>query len=1233
MHAPVFSRPTRLLTSLLATLVLAACGQGDGPESIINSPATPLPDVPAGFCDPINFEILCPAVGIVNFNGGATTIIDNPDQSGINTSDLVAQMQKFPDEPFGGTRLDLAGPIDFSNGEAFTIKVWSQRVVPLTFKLEQLNVERAFSHSGGSAWEELCFDFTGLTSGMPNNGLTLIFDNGVLGQADTDPDNWTFYYDDITQVASCPTGPGPTTFSTITFDDPALTYTLTGFGGAEDSSIVADPAGGSNQVVQVNRSDTAETFAGTTVSLGPNESVPPIPLDASNTQMTARVWSPAAGIPVRLKIENASQSAIAVETEALTTASGAWETLTFDFSVQAAGTTAFDPTATYDKIIIFFNFGTDGATAGAQTYYFDDIDVATGGGGGTPTPFAALTFDDTALTYTLRGFGGAEDSTVVADPTDAGNNVVQVNRSATAETFAGTVVSTLANEAVGVIPLDATNTQMTVRVYSPAAGIPVRLKVENSGNAGVSVETEATTTVADTWETLTFDFTNEATGTAAFDPAATYDKVIVFFNFGTDGATAGAQTFFFDDVDVASGGGGTPAPFAAIDFDDPGTTYALRGFGGAEDSTVVADPTDAGNNVVQVNRSATAETFAGTVVSTGPNESIPVIPLDATNTEMTLRVYSPAAGIQVRLKVENSGNPGISVETEATTTVADTWETLTFDFTNEATGTAAFDPTATYDKVIVFFNFGTNGATAGAQTFFFDDIDVASGSGGGSGGPGSAGSPIAFESGSATFNDFEGGAATVVANPAPGGINTSGFVGQMQKFDGQPFAGSTLDLGGTVALAAGDSYTMKVRALRPVVVTFKLEPIGDERTATYTGSGDWQELCFDFTGVAGDVTGITLIFDNGTVGDAAGDPDNWTFQFDDIEQTSATCPAPAMFSTLTFDDPALTYTLRDFGGAASTVTNDPDGGSNMVVQVVRSATAETFAGSVVSTLDNESVGIIPLDASNTQMTVRVYSPMAGIPVRLKIENSISPAVSVETEASTTTANAWETLTFDFTNEASGTPAFDPAATYDKIVVFFNFGTDGATAGEQTFYFDDVAVDTGGGGGGGGGYTTLTFDDAMTTYTLRGFGGAEDSTVAADPVGGGNMVVQVNRSATAETFAGTVVSTGPNESVPVIPLDAMDTTMTVRVYAPAAGIVVRLKVEDSSDDTISVETEATTTAANAWETLTFDFANEAMGTAAFNPANTYDKIAIFFNFGTNGATAGAQTFFFDDIAVN
>ncbi len=50
----------------------------------------------------------------------------------------------------------------------------------------------------------------------------------------------------------------------------------------------------------------------------------------------------------------------------------------------------------------------------------------------------------------------------------------------------------------------------------------------------------------------------------------------------------------------------------------------------------------------------------------------------------------------------------------------------------------------------------------------------------------------------------------------------------------------------------------------------------------------------------------------------------------------------------------------------------------------------SFAGTVVGTT-GATVGIIPFDADNTRMTVRVYSPAAGIPVRLKVEDSADPA--------------------------------------------------------------------------------------------------------------------------------------------------------------------------------------------------------------------------------------------------
>ena len=124
-------------------------------------------------------------------------------------------------------------------------------------------------------------------------------------------------------------------------------------------------------------------------------------------------------------------------------------------------------------------------------------------------------------------------------------------------------------------------------------------------------------------------------------------------------------------------------------------------------------------------------------------------------------------------------------------------------------------------------------------------------------------------------------------------------------------------------------------------------------------------------------------------------------------------------------------------------------------------------------------GALPFTATDTTMTLRVYSPDAGIPVRLKVEDRADPTISVETEAMTTVSNAWETLTFDFNNPVAGTAALDLANTYDKGSVFFNFGTDGNTAGDKTYLWDDLTFVTGGGGGGGGGSSAFVNGDFET----------------------------------------------------------------------------------------------------------------------------------------------------------
>jgi Bacterial Ig-like domain len=504
----------------------------------------------------------------------------------------------------------------------------------------------------------------------------------------------------------------------VSFDSLSIDYGLIGFGGAEDSSFVPDPTNAANSVAKVVRAAASETYAGTTITAAAGLGfAPKVPFNANDTRISVRVWSPDAGIPVRLKVEDHADPTKSVETDAMTTVAGGWQTLTFSFLNQAAGTAALNFASNYDKATIFFDFGRAKSSVAQKTYYFDDITFVTGA---VVPPVAAATISfDEATAPLLIGFGGAEDSTVVADPTNAANKVAKVVKANASQVWAGTTISNLANNAIARIGFSATNTTMTARVWSPDAGIPVRLKVENATDGTQSVETEAVTTVANAWQTLTFNFASPAAGTAALNLATVYNKASIFFNFGTVGT---GKTYYLDDLNYTVGS--TPAPVASslpITFEEI-PAPALVGFGGAEDSTVVVDPTNGANKVAKVVKSAVAELWAGTTVSTGANNSIAIIPFTAAAKTMTVRVWSPTAGIPVRLKVEDAADPTRSCETEATTTVASGWQTMTFNFANQAAGTAALNTAFTFNKVSIFFNFGTTGANGGGGTFYFDNV-------------------------------------------------------------------------------------------------------------------------------------------------------------------------------------------------------------------------------------------------------------------------------------------------------------------------------------------------------------------------------------------------------------------------------------------------------------------------------------------------------------------------------
>lgn len=491
----------------------------------------------------------------------------------------------------------------------------------------------------------------------------------------------------------------------ITWDDTAnVDYSVIDFG--DDSSLIAsDPSNASNIVLKVIKKNGSQTWAGTV--LGNDSLANAIPFTAGNTLMRAVVYAPDSGTTIRMKVEDETNGAISVETDAETTVGGGWDTLTFDFSNHVSGTPAIDLNATYDKIAMFFNFGTAGT---GETYYLDYVEYVEGVN--KPGISLPITWDDTAnVDYSVIDFGG-DSSYMDTDPNNASNLILSTKKTSGAQVWAGV---TFGNSLGAGIPFEVDYTTVRAVVYSPDSGITVKLKVEDSTNPAISVETDVETKVANAWDTLSFDFANHSSGTAAINYSSTYDKMSIFYDFGIMGS---GKTYHVDYVEYVA------APPKAtislpIDWDDSvAVDLGVLDFGGNV-SKLAKDPVDSTNTVLQSEKTNTAQTWAGT--SFGSNIAA-AVPFSSGNTIIQAVVYSPDSGITVKLKVEDQSNAGISVETDVETTVANAWDTLSFDFNNHSTGTAVIDFNATYDKMSIFYNFGVDGATAGSKTYYVDDI-------------------------------------------------------------------------------------------------------------------------------------------------------------------------------------------------------------------------------------------------------------------------------------------------------------------------------------------------------------------------------------------------------------------------------------------------------------------------------------------------------------------------------
>jgi hypothetical protein len=310
--------------------------------------------------------------------------------------------------------------------------------------------------------------------------------------------------------------------------------------------------------------------------------------------------------------------------------------------------------------------------------------------------------------------------------------------------------------------------------------------------------------------------------------------------------------------------------------------------------------------------------------------------------------------------------------------------------------------------------------------------------------------PLNFESPTLkyTFTNFDGGGVTVIDNPQSTGINTSSKVGQMVKSAGQTWGGSFINLSKPINFNNGKIFGMKVYSPRVgAKVLLKVENSANsgenfEKEVSTTLANAWEDLIFDYSAVdvSKSFNRVVLIFDNGTMGN--GSP-NFTFLFDDIRLVQPTAPQ----LPLTFESSLTNYAFTGFDGGNVTIENNTNsGGINTSAKVGKmiKSNGQPWGGSFIALAT-------PINFNSTKtFKMKVFSPKIGAKVLLKVENLTDGNISYEKEVLTTTSNAWEQLTFDYSGITTSN-------SYQKIILIFENGTMGDGSANFTYYFDDIEL--------------------------------------------------------------------------------------------------------------------------------------------------------------------------------
>ena len=176
-----------------------------------------------------------------------------------------------------------------------------------------------------------------------------------------------------------------------------------------------------------------------------------------------------------------------------------------------------------------------------------------------------------------------------------------------------------------------------------------------------------------------------------------------------------------------------------------------------------------------------------------------------------------------------------------------------------------------------------------------------------------------------------------------------------------------------------------------------------------------------------------------------GKQDTGTYHLDDIElfiSGSSTVTPGTLISS--FEDAG---SLSGFDGGAQEIIDNPDtsgNSSDKVLKLVKNS-GQTWGGHKFTVTDK-----FKLD-SEGKLRVKVWSPRVGLNFMMKFEDAVgwpNTTATAEVTATSTVANQWEELTYDFSGASSSVEWYN-------LVMFMDNGTMGDGSSNFTIYIDDI----------------------------------------------------------------------------------------------------------------------------------------------------------------------------------